>query len=479
VIVLAPVVAREAVGAELACLADMAAEYRFLYGAHPELIYWQFTSLESGVHTSYPGHGGYPSEYDPRQRDWYAAARQHGRLSWIGPYFDASSEQLILTISMPVRWPDGSFAGVTGLDVTVADVVERMKPPPIWSDDARSMLVTLRDREEQRVLEVVARPGYHRKGERWNARFDAEYLDSGDREQMGRLIGDLSSGRSGTCEMPYLGRASLWVYGAVDDRGTYLVLIIPYKEVVAQAVAAEQNVLQRTWMQLRAAGLVAALAMLGALEYRRRTGEGQYIDVSQVEAMASLLGDAVLEYTADGRSPEPMGNRSAEAAPHGIYRCRGDDRWCAIAVFNDEEWCRFCRVLGDPSWSEDSRFATSARRLENADELDGWVERWTIQHTAEEVMNRLQAAGIAAGVVQDARDLVNDPQLRSRGFFVELGHPELGKTVSDAVPIRLSRTQARYRRAAPTAGQDNDYVFRDLLGMSAGDITALRKQGVI
>ncbi|HEY78750.1 MAG TPA: CoA transferase [Dehalococcoidia bacterium] len=227
------------------------------------------------------------------------------------------------------------------------------------------------------------------------------------------------------------------------------------------------------------AGLVAALAMLGALEYRRRTGEGQYIDVSQVEAMASLLGDAVLEYTADGRSPEPMGNRSAEAAPHGIYRCRGDDRWCAIAVFNDEEWCRFCRVLGDPSWSEDSRFATSARRLENADELDGWVERWTIQHTAEEVMNRLQAAGIAAGVVQDARDLVNDPQLRSRGFFVELGHPELGKTVSDAVPIRLSRTQARYRRAAPTAGQDNDYVFRDLLGMSAGDITALRKQGVI
>jgi len=227
------------------------------------------------------------------------------------------------------------------------------------------------------------------------------------------------------------------------------------------------------------AGLVAALAMLGALEYRRRTGEGQYIDVSQVEAMASLLGDAVLEYTADGRSPEPMGNRSAEAAPHGIYRCRGDDRWCAIAVFNDEEWRRFCRVLGDPSWSEDSRFATSARRLENADELDGWVERWTIQHTAEEVMNRLQAAGIAAGVVQDARDLVNDPQLRSRGFFVELGHPELGKTVSDAVPIRLSRTQARYRRAAPTAGQDNDYVFRDLLGMSAGDITALRKQGVI
>ena len=265
VIVLAPGVAREAVGAELACLAGMAAEYRFLYEAHPELIYWQFISLGSGVHTSFPGHGGYPSEYDPRQRDWYTSARQHGRLSWIGPYFDASSEQLILTISMPVRWPDGSFAGVTGLDVTVADVVKRMKPPPIWSDDARSMLVSLRDQGEQSVLEVVARPGYHRKGERWNARFDAEYLDSGDREQMGRLIGDLSSGRSGTCEMPYLGRASLWVYGAVDERGNYLVLIIPYEEVVAQAVAAEQDVLERTWTQLRATGVVAALVILGVL----------------------------------------------------------------------------------------------------------------------------------------------------------------------------------------------------------------------
>jgi benzylsuccinate CoA-transferase BbsF subunit len=227
------------------------------------------------------------------------------------------------------------------------------------------------------------------------------------------------------------------------------------------------------------AGLMAALAMLSALEYRRRTGEGQYIDVSQVEAMASLLGDSVLEYTAGGQAPEAVGNRSAEAAPHGIYRCRGDDRWCAIAVFNDEEWRRFCRVLGDPSWAKDSRFATSARRLKNVAELDRRVEEWTVQHTAEEVMNRLQAVGIAAGVVQDARDLANDPQLKSRDFFVELDHPELGRTVSDAVPIRLSRTEARYLRAAPTAGQDDDYVYRELLGMSAGDIAALREQGVI
>jgi benzylsuccinate CoA-transferase BbsF subunit len=227
------------------------------------------------------------------------------------------------------------------------------------------------------------------------------------------------------------------------------------------------------------AGLVSALAVLSALEYRRRTGEGQFIDISQVEAMASLLGDAVTEYTADGRAPEPSGNRSAGAAPHGIYRCRGDDRWCAIAVFDDKEWRRFRHVLGNPSWAEDRRFATSDGRLESVDELDRRVEGWTMQHTVEEVMTWLQAAGIAAGVVQDARDLANDPQLRSRGFFVELDHPELGKTMSDAVPIRLSRTRAGYRRAAPTLGQDNDYVYRELLGMNIDDINALREQGVI
>ncbi len=227
------------------------------------------------------------------------------------------------------------------------------------------------------------------------------------------------------------------------------------------------------------AGLVAALALLSALEYRRRTGEGQYIDVSQVEAMASLLGSAVLEYTVNSELPEPVGNRSAEAAPHGVYRCQGDDRWCAIAVFSDEEWRGFCRALGNPPWTEDSRFSTLSRRLGNVDELDRWVAEWAMEHTAEEVMALLQQEGVAAGVVQDARDLANDPQLKARGFFIELDHPELGKTISDAVPIKLSDIPARYGRAAPTLAQDNDYVYRELLGMSSDEIAGLRERGVI
>lgn len=227
------------------------------------------------------------------------------------------------------------------------------------------------------------------------------------------------------------------------------------------------------------AGLTACLALLSALEYRHRTGEGQYIDVSQVEAMSSLLGSAILDYSVSGRQIEPVGNSSDKAAPHGVYRCRGDDRWCAIAIFTEDEWQRFRQALGNPAWAEDERFATLSRRLENTDKLNGLVEEWTAGHTAEEVMSTLQQQGVAAGVVQDASDLAKDPQLRDRGFFIELDQPGSGRTISDAMPIKLSDTPPRYFRAAPRHGQDNDYVYKGLLGMSEKELAGLREQGVI
>jgi crotonobetainyl-CoA:carnitine CoA-transferase CaiB-like acyl-CoA transferase len=215
------------------------------------------------------------------------------------------------------------------------------------------------------------------------------------------------------------------------------------------------------------------------MEYRRRTGEGQYIDVSQVEAMSSLLGNAFWEYATNGSPPEPLGNRSSQAAPYGVYRCQGDDRWCAIAVVSDEEWKGFKQALDNPPWADDKRFATLSGRLKNDDELDKLVEGWTREHTAEEVTALLQREGVAAGVVQDTSDLTNDPQLRARGFFIKLNHPELGRTTSDATPIKLSDTPARYSRAAPVIGQDNDYVYGKLLGMSEGELAELRQQGII
>ncbi|MFC2005694.1 CaiB/BaiF CoA transferase family protein [Chloroflexota bacterium] len=227
------------------------------------------------------------------------------------------------------------------------------------------------------------------------------------------------------------------------------------------------------------AGLIAALALLSALEYRRKTGEGQYIDVSQVEAMASMLGSAIPEYTLKGKPPEPAGNHANEAAPYGVYRCRGDDRWCAIGVFSDEEWRGFKQAVGNPPWAEDKRFTTLSGRLENADELDKLVQRWTREHTTDEVMALLQEQGVAAGVVQNASDLANDPQLKARNFFIKLDHPELGNFTSDATPVKLSDTPAKYSRTAPVIGQDNDYVYGKLLGMSKDELDELRHKGII
>jgi benzylsuccinate CoA-transferase BbsF subunit len=224
------------------------------------------------------------------------------------------------------------------------------------------------------------------------------------------------------------------------------------------------------------AALYASLGLLGALEHRRRTGQGQYIDISEVEAMKSLLGGAILEYQATGRAPEPMGNRSEKAAPHNVYPCRGEDRWCAIAVFTETEWQGLKRALDNPAWAEEEKFSTLSGRLKNQDELDRLMADWTRKRTAEEVMARLQEHGVAAGVVQNDADLARDPQLKARGFFLD--RPEIGKLV-DASPIRLSETPARYERPAPTPGRDNAYVYGELLGLSKKEMAELKKKGVI
>ncbi len=227
------------------------------------------------------------------------------------------------------------------------------------------------------------------------------------------------------------------------------------------------------------AGLYGAMALFGALEHRRKTGEGQYIDLSQVESMVNLMGPALLEHGLTGTPPGPQENRSSHSAPHGAYRCRGEDRWCAIDVRSEADWQGLCQALGNPFWTKDSRFTALSDRLDNADELDRLVEAWTLQQTAEEVMDSLQKAGVTAGTVQDADDLARDPQLIDRDFFVELDHPELGRTISDASPIRLSNSPAEYHRPAPIRGQDNEYAFGKLLGLSQEEMARLRSQGVI
>jgi benzylsuccinate CoA-transferase BbsF subunit len=228
-------------------------------------------------------------------------------------------------------------------------------------------------------------------------------------------------------------------------------------------------------------GLFAILAILAALENREKTGQGQHIDISEYECMCSLLGPAILDYTVNHNVATPQGNSPGHiaAAPYGCYKCSGKDRWCVIAVFTEEEWQSLCHALGNPLWSKEERFSTLSGRESYAKELSQLLEQWTIKHTSEEIMNALQQAGVPAGMVEDANDLANDPQLAARNFFIKAEHPMLGKTTSDNTPIKLSQTPARFQRAAPLLGQDNRYVYKELLGLSEQELSQYIEEGVI
>jgi crotonobetainyl-CoA:carnitine CoA-transferase CaiB-like acyl-CoA transferase len=228
-------------------------------------------------------------------------------------------------------------------------------------------------------------------------------------------------------------------------------------------------------------GLYAALAAMAALEYRDRTGQGQHIDLSEYEALCSLLGPALLDELANVRKLIPQGNGPDHllAAPHGCYKCSGTDRWCVIAVFSDEEWQALCIVMGRPAWAESAAFSTLGRRREKAAELDARIEEWTVRKTPEEVVRLLQEAGIAAGLVQNAEDLAHDPQLLARKFFLSLPHPIHGDAMADASPIRINGERSHAWKAAPLLGEHNRYVFLDLLGLTEGEFSAYVEEGVI
>ena len=221
----------------------------------------------------------------------------------------------------------------------------------------------------------------------------------------------------------------------------------------------------------------AAAALIAALDKRRRTGEGRYIDCSQLEAGIHFLAPAMLDCSFNGRDGGRLGNASPYACPHGVFRCKGEDRWCAIAVFNDDQWQALCRLC-NPGWAHDPRFSTLLARKRNEADLNRLLEEWTLQLSAEEVMSRMQAEGIPAGVVQDARDLRSDPQFAERGYFWELDHPVLGRFPHLGQPCTLSETPARGRMPAPCLGQHTEYVCIQMLGMSDDEFLELYQAGV-
>lgn len=221
------------------------------------------------------------------------------------------------------------------------------------------------------------------------------------------------------------------------------------------------------------------IAVIAALLNRRKTGEGQYIDLSQYEVGIQFMIPALLEYNVNNRIIERDGNRHPFAAPHNAYRCKGEDRWCVISIFSDEEWEKLCKIMKRDDLLSDPRFKNIILRKQNEAELDKEIEIWTSRFTAEEVFNTLQENGIMAGIVETMEDIFFDPQLNHRGFWPELNHPEVGRFHAEAPPFILSKTRFKIDQPAPCLGEHNELVFKKFLGYSDDEYEKFIKDGII
>lgn len=219
-------------------------------------------------------------------------------------------------------------------------------------------------------------------------------------------------------------------------------------------------------------------ALIAALDYRRRTGKGQNLDLSQYEAGVHFLAPLLLDFNVTGRISGRVGNCCPYAAPHGAYACQGQDEWCAIAVFSDGEWQAFRQAIGNPTWAEDPKFATIIGRKKNEDELNKLVEEWTSNFAPEQVMAIMQAAGVSAGVVQKPENVQIDVQFKHRHHLWSFEHRELGKHYCDGPCFVLSSTPSEPRMAAPCLGEHNEYVYTKILGMSDDEFVELLAEGV-
>jgi benzylsuccinate CoA-transferase BbsF subunit len=237
------------------------------------------------------------------------------------------------------------------------------------------------------------------------------------------------------------------------------------------------------------AGVHGAFAILAALFHRAKTGQGQYIDMSQWESSMVVLPEGIMDYTMNRHEPERLGNADPMMSPHGIFKCldrperiAGNviDQWVAIVCADDVDWGRLARAIGRPELADDPRFATLAARKTNEDQLEAAITSWTSTRRAAEVERVLQQAGIAAAVVADNMYLAGeDPHIKERDYFVYRDHPEVGKRQHCGMPWQLSRTATKVRAAAPTIGQHTDEILSGLLGYDTDQIAKLRAQGAL
>jgi crotonobetainyl-CoA:carnitine CoA-transferase CaiB-like acyl-CoA transferase len=228
-------------------------------------------------------------------------------------------------------------------------------------------------------------------------------------------------------------------------------------------------------------GATGAAALITALYHRMRTGEGQYVDVAGREAVTAHIGETIVDSSLNGTDWGRTGNRHSSAAPHGCYRCRGDDSWVTIAVEDDLQWNHFCDTIGNPPWTSDERFTNGSKRLQNQDVLDALVESWTSQHDHYSVMDMLQKAGVPAGAVLTMKEIHLDPHLIERGFFEIINHggSVRNRPIPKQLPAKFSNVEEFVPKAAPRFGEDNVYVFKELLGMSEDEIKYFEDKEII
>ncbi len=226
-------------------------------------------------------------------------------------------------------------------------------------------------------------------------------------------------------------------------------------------------------------GSTGAFAVLAALYHRKRTGQGQHIDLSSAEAVSSLMGDAFMDYTMNGRVQQRAGNNDRALAPHNVYPCKGDDAWVTIVVSSEDEWRALCDVVGDERLRHDERFADEASRWQNRDALDEMISDWTRDRPPLDIMQMLQAAGVPAMPVLAGEEIVVDRHVVERGVVETVEHPLMGTKHVLGPPWRLSKTPARIVRPGPLLGQHNDYVLGELLGMPKDEIERLTAAEVV
>jgi len=258
------------VAADFRRLASMTAVYRRLFLSHREGVLWYYTSLENGLHTNYPGGGTLPSReaYDPRTRPWYTAARKAGTVTWSPPMVDASSGKVVLTVSMPVRRPDGSFAGVTAMDITLPVVFEELNLPSEWAAEARAMIVRGPESESEAPT-IVVQDDYADEIHDWAKPLESRELTSDSPEELALLLEDVRSGKTGVRSMGYREEPSFWAYGPLTRGGTFPLVVIPTERILKRAVEAERMVKRETTKVLQVTGFlilgVVAIVVLVAL----------------------------------------------------------------------------------------------------------------------------------------------------------------------------------------------------------------------